>query len=434
MSTNVGSVVSHFPSAQNGFTTTLAATIASGATTVPLNSAAGYTNGQTVVFVVDPSDPTKKQTFTGIMDTAGVQVINVVWTAGTNQTHSGGATVVDYATATHISMVTKGLLVQHSQAGAHTAVTATSVTTTGNISSSAGVISTTAASSLKDASTPLSTYRSEMTINFVASGGVWSGDAYASTRNASMTALVCYVNGRRISIAAVTARAFTASKDTYVDVLDNGDGTGTLVYTEATNNAASPALASNSLRIAIIVTGAGNIAAAGSVNQGQETSILPIASSIPYAVTDSLGNLICNRNPNTTLLGYRQITANVTGVTSTSYVQITGLTCPVIIPAGRKIKVSARFERADNTISGKSPFVGIFDGDITIAANQVSEVLATCGSSFAIAPYTESTFTPASSNKTYNVAVKVDGGSSIYYGTTTSGSGFSPAWIKVELV
>lgn len=119
MSTTVSSVTSHFPSAQNGFTTTLSSTIASGATTVPLNSVAGYTNGQTAVFVVDPSDATKKQTFTGVIDTAGVQVTSVVWTAGTNQTHSGGATVVDYATATHISMVTKGILVAHDQTGVH---------------------------------------------------------------------------------------------------------------------------------------------------------------------------------------------------------------------------------------------------------------------------------------------------------------------------
>lgn len=110
MSTSVAGVTTNFfPDAENGFTTTLASTISSGATTVPLNSVAGYTNGMPAVFVVDPSDLTKKQTFTGIIDTAGVQVTNVVWTAGTNQSHTGGATVVDYVTATHMAMVTKGL-------------------------------------------------------------------------------------------------------------------------------------------------------------------------------------------------------------------------------------------------------------------------------------------------------------------------------------
>lgn len=128
MSTDVSSVVKHFPSAENGFTTTLASSISSGAATVPLNSVAGYSNGEVAVFVVDPSDASKKQTFTGTIDTAGVQVTSVVWTAGTNQAHSAGATVVDYASATHISMMTKGLLVEHAQTGLHTLTSNATIT------------------------------------------------------------------------------------------------------------------------------------------------------------------------------------------------------------------------------------------------------------------------------------------------------------------
>lgn len=118
MATSLSSLSSNFfPSAQNGFTTTLASTISSGATTVPLNSVAGYTNGEVATFIVDPSDATKKQTFTGVIDTGGVQVTSVVWTAGTNQSHTSGATVVDYATATHISQISKGILVHADQDG-----------------------------------------------------------------------------------------------------------------------------------------------------------------------------------------------------------------------------------------------------------------------------------------------------------------------------
>ena len=130
MSTDVSSVTKHFPSAENGFTTTTSGSVSSGATTVGLNSVAGYTNGETAVFVIDPTDASKKQTFTGVIDTSGVQVTGVIWTAGTNVAHASGATVVDYATATHISMITKGLLVEHDQDGTHGAVTATSVTAT----------------------------------------------------------------------------------------------------------------------------------------------------------------------------------------------------------------------------------------------------------------------------------------------------------------
>jgi hypothetical protein len=118
MSTSVsGLSTNFFPSAQNGFTTSLASTIASAAATVPLNSVAGYTNGEIAVMVVDPTDASKKQTFTGVVDTGGIQLTSVKWTAGTNQTHTGGSTVVDYATATHISMMTKGITTSLSQDG-----------------------------------------------------------------------------------------------------------------------------------------------------------------------------------------------------------------------------------------------------------------------------------------------------------------------------
>jgi len=150
MSTSVSSVTSHFPSAENGFTTTLASTISSGAATVPLNSVAGYANGEVVVFIVDPSDLSKKQSFTGTVDTSGVQITGVVWTSGTNQTHTAGATVVDYVDAAHISMVSKGLLVGHNQDGTHKTslpLTTPQITTSINDSNGNEVIKTPATAS-----------------------------------------------------------------------------------------------------------------------------------------------------------------------------------------------------------------------------------------------------------------------------------------------
>lgn len=143
---------------------------------------------------------------------------------------------------------------------------------------------------------------SEMGKGFVVSGGIWSGDAYASTRNASMTALTVYINGRRITISAVSARSFTASRDTYVDVLDNANSTGTLVYTEVTNNAASPALAANSIRIATVVTGASNIAASTSIGQGGFLNTSPVVSSVTLRGADTLGNIIYPKGPVTPVL------------------------------------------------------------------------------------------------------------------------------------
>lgn len=109
--------------------------------------------------------------------------------------------------------------------------------------------------------------RTELFPDFLASGCVITGDAYASTRNASMTSGVIYIAGRRLTVASVSAHSYTASKDTYVDASDNGDGTALLTYNEVTNGAASPALASNNIRLAKVVTGATNIAAASSITQ-----------------------------------------------------------------------------------------------------------------------------------------------------------------------
>lgn len=128
------SVTNHFIAGKEGFTTTTSGSVASGATTVGLNSVSGYTNGDSVAFVIDPTDANKKQVFTGTIDTSGVQVTDVVWTEGTNQTHSAGATVVDYTTATHQAALVKGLLVSLDQDGTlkNASITNAKLATTAN--------------------------------------------------------------------------------------------------------------------------------------------------------------------------------------------------------------------------------------------------------------------------------------------------------------
>lgn len=152
--------------------------------------------------------------------------------------------------------------------------------------------------SIKLRSVELETIRSETEFSHVASGLVWSGDAYGSTRVASMTSGVAYIGGRRFAISAVTSRTFTASKDTYIDI----DSSGTLVYTEVSNNAASPALAAGSIRIGIIVTGASNIAASTSISQGGYANILPVISAHTLKGSDTLGNVIYPKGPASTSL------------------------------------------------------------------------------------------------------------------------------------
>ncbi len=117
MNINVSALTSHFPNPQDGFTTTASGSVSSGATTVPLSSTGDYSNGDVVVFIIDPADTDKKQVFVGIVDISGSQLTGVKWVGGTNQAHSSGATIVDYYDAAHVKMVTKGLLVSLDQDG-----------------------------------------------------------------------------------------------------------------------------------------------------------------------------------------------------------------------------------------------------------------------------------------------------------------------------
>lgn len=209
------------------------------------------------------------------------------------------------------------------------------------------------------ANSALSSFLTAGTFNFIVSGLVISGDSYASTLNGSMTSGSVYIGGAPNSVAGFSGHAFTASKDTYVDILYSTTGVGSVVFTEVTNNAASPALATSSVRIGIVVTGSTTIASVGSINQGQVDKVLPIASSIPYAVTDSLGNLICPRDLNYRLLGYRQVLTS-SNVATTSPTAITGLATTVIIPGNRKFRITAQGDLTSNTINTNN-FLGIYD-------------------------------------------------------------------------
>ncbi len=270
--------------------------------------------------------------------------------------------------------------------------------------------------------------------DYVISGGVWTADSAGVNRNASMTAITIYINSRSIAITAVTARTFTASKDTYIDILDNLDGTGTLVYTEVANNAASPALAANSARIGIIVTAAGSIAAAGSVNQGQVEKVLPIASSQPYAVTDSLGNLICPRDPGRKLLGYRQIVAGVTSTASATLQDALGLSSPIILPAaaaGRKVRVSFNASSITNGGASGITYLAIAEDGTTVTQSYFNKASGNANISQSMDLFKN----PAAGSHTYKIQFAGDGGAAT---TINGGSGSGaytpgPAFIAIEL-
>ena len=270
--------------------------------------------------------------------------------------------------------------------------------------------------------------RTELFFDYIASGCVWSGDAYASTRNASMTSGVIYISGRRLTLAAVTARSFTASKDTYIDASDNGDGTALLTYTEVANNAASPALAANSIRMAIIVTGASNIASVGSVNMGESDKVLPIASSIPYSVTDSLGNLICPRDPNKRIIGYRQ---RISNKTVAALALIDELSIFLTSPNPRKVRITAHSGLGISidtaSVQGR---LSIWDGTVG-SGTQLTEAFMTTAA-INQGSYVQATWvgTLSAGTHTINAGLRTVGSGN----TTINAGSTTPAYLSIELL
>ena len=197
--------------------------------------------------------------------------------------------------------------------------------------------------------------------DYVASGGIWSGDSYGGNKNASMTAGIIYINRVPLTLAVVTARVFTASKDTYVDATDNKDGTALLTYTEVANNAASPALATGAVRLAIIITGASNIANAAAINQGQTDRLLPIVSSIPYTFTDSLGNIIFPLDPYRKRIGYRRAIASI-ATTSGTQVQGGILSVPIKVDNYTRVKARLVPSYLNNTSANCYAQIGVWLG------------------------------------------------------------------------
>lgn len=262
-----------------------------------------------------------------------------------------------------------------------------------------------------------------LSFDFVNSGCVLSGDNYGVSRNGSMTSGIIVIAGVPLTVSTVTARSYTASKDTYVDASDNGDGTALLTYTEVTNNNASPALAAGSMRLGIVVTDATTIATAGSVNQGQEDKVLPIASSIPYAVTDSLGNLICPRDPSRRILSSRNITATVT-INAVTETDVTGLSAVVIADGKRKISLSAKLHA---TSAGG---VGAMQVRIKEGATNICISAAYVGNTVnAFMASVEKSFTPTAGTHTYKVSIVLPSTTSNAYADT---SGFE-SFIKARL-
>lgn len=263
MRIDVASLTSHFPNPQDGFTTTTSGSVSSGAATVGLNSTGDYSNGDVVVLIIDPTDSDKKQVLVGTIDISGSQVTNVAWVGGTNQSHTSGATVVDYYDAAHMRMVTKGILVHADQDGTlkagavHSApVLSSNVVETAKIKNAAVTVDkiavgTTTTSSSANNRTTTSTTLASLTDSINLTAGKWELElkTYAqitntsgSTRTASVTlssdastethtkltqVLGCSVDAVQFSCVQTTREVVTLTGSTTFTLMGKVSGTST---------------------------------------------------------------------------------------------------------------------------------------------------------------------------------------------------------------
>lgn len=103
-------------------------------------------------------------------------------------------------------------------------------------------------SAAMEAEGDLVTYRDEADLSFVADGLVWTKD---TGLNGNMTTGTVYTtDGSRKTVSAISARAFTVSKDTYVSV----SPAGSVAYQEVANGAQPPTFATDYIGIAIVVS------------------------------------------------------------------------------------------------------------------------------------------------------------------------------------
>lgn len=129
------------------FSTTLASQKASSATSMSLSSSTGVPTDTAVDFTVGRVDssgtrtPSTKAVYTGTL--SGTTVSNLTLIEGTDQLHAAGTVVEITFTKSAWNDAIDSFLTEHNQDGTHAAVTATSLTTTGDITNSGKIVTDT---------------------------------------------------------------------------------------------------------------------------------------------------------------------------------------------------------------------------------------------------------------------------------------------------
>lgn len=137
---------------------------------------------------------------------------------------------------------------------------------------------------------------------------------------------------------------------------------------------------------------------------------------------------------NAITLGHASITSSFS-TTSTTVVQVTGLSAVVTIPAGsRRIRISAYCPNLGSSSSPKVSYLSIWDGTVGSGTQlqEVPHIQAALQTPFSSACLVSTTVTPAAGSKTYNVGLRSDGGGGITSWMTLGVT--TPAYILVEAI
>lgn len=256
-------------------------------------------------------------------------------------------------------------------------------------------------------------FRDEANVSFVASGCIWS--ALTGLNGAMTTGVVYSPDGSRNEPAAVASKTFTASKDTYVDIATNGS----VSYDAVANGATAPALTTDYVRIAKVVTDGSGITSV--VQTGVDSLRNTIRPSGPVGPTQ----LSTSAN----LLAITKITSTYNTGNTTATTVLPGTSTTVTVPpGGRSVKVSFNVGDITNSSAGISALTMYIRANGTNIGQgrwRSNSVGAGTGFSF------WAVHTPAAGSVTYDLTfAKEVAGHGVAFGAAAN----APIQLLVELV
>lgn len=206
-------------------------------------------------------------------------------------------------------------------------------------------------------------YNQTVASPFAASGFVM---ATSASLLGTIPAGTAYINTKKVVTTQFT-KAFTASKDTYIDLKDDG----TFAYVEVANNALSGMTltlnsdGTNALRLAKVVTSATTIAQVLQNGVGAAgLGVSPVAPNTSlWFGFDPLGNIVGNVNPMPTLVGMTS-TGSGSQTVTTAQTDING-TAVTIIADGRSNYRLVSHARLYNSTSS-NPTLSLLEGSTII--------------------------------------------------------------------